>query len=227
MTKDIVLFAKNLTKLYSQGQEVVHLLQDASLTLKAGEIVGLVGESGCGKTTLLQILGLLDEEYRGEVLINDRLYHNASDYERSLCRRSRLGFVYQSHNLLSDFSAKENVMLPLLLNNVAIKEAEKKTEIILRELELLAHADQLPHELSGGQQQRVAIARSLVHKPKIVFADEPTGNLDPHNADLIFKIFIDFVRKHNASALIVTHNLQLAKKLDRVLTIKNGQIIEL
>lgn len=227
MSRKLIVAARNISKTYLQGKEKLYVLQDANLEIYENETVALVGESGSGKTTLLQILGLLDEEYTGEVIINEKNYSQASDIMRTMCRRKNIGFIYQSHNLLSEFSAIENIALPLLLNGESKLQSQKKAIALMQELDIDQRKKHLPSQLSGGQQQRVAIARSLAHNPLVVLADEPTGNLDPHNAGLVFDLFIKFVKKHQTSALVVTHNMELAKKLDRIITIKDGKIVNM
>ncbi len=222
-----ILTAQNICKSYQQGKEILHVLQDANLEIYANETIALIGESGSGKTTFLQILGLLDNEYSGQVIINDKNYSSTSDYSRTICRRKNLGFIYQSHNLLSEFTAIENITLPLLLNNLSRHLTQKIAIGLMQGLSIDHRRKHLPMQLSGGEQQRVAIARSLVHNPSVVLADEPTGNLDPNNAGIVFDLFVSFVRKYKTSALVVTHNLELAKKLDRIVTIKDGKVINL
>jgi lipoprotein-releasing system ATP-binding protein len=225
--KKCILSAKNISKSYSQGKENLYILQDANLEIYENEVIALVGESGSGKTTFLQILGLLDNEHSGQVMIRDKNYTSATDYQRTICRRQNIGFIYQAHNLLSEFSAIENISLPLLLNNSSALNAKKVAISLMQELGIDQRKKHFPTQLSGGEQQRVAIARSLVHNPLVVLADEPTGNLDPNNASSVFDLFINFVKKHKTSALVVTHNLELAKKMDRIITIKDGKIINL
>lgn len=224
--KKCIISAKNITKSYVQGNQTLYVLQGADLEIYENETVALVGESGSGKTTFLQILGLLDDSYSGEVLINGKNYSAATDFQRTICRRQNIGFIYQSHNLLSEFSAIENISLPLLLNGHSKLQAQKKAIGLMQELGIDHRKKHLPSELSGGQQQRVAIARSLAHNPLVVLADEPTGNLDPENAAIVFNLFINFVKKHQTSAIVVTHNLELAKKMDRIITIKDGKIVK-
>ncbi|MEI6188113.1 MAG: ABC transporter ATP-binding protein, partial [Alphaproteobacteria bacterium] len=215
--KKCILSAKNISKSYSQGKENLYILQDANLEIYENEVIALVGESGSGKTTFLQILGLLDNEHSGQVMIRDKNYTSATDYQRTICRRQNIGFIYQAHNLLSEFSAIENISLPLLLNNSSALNAKKVAISLMQELGIDQRKKHFPTQLSGGEQQRVAIARSLVHNPLVVLADEPTGNLDPNNASSVFDLFINFVKKHKTSALVVTHNLELAKKMDRII----------
>lgn len=224
MSRKCIIAAKNISKTYQQGNQTLYVLQGADLEIYENETVALVGESGSGKTTFLQILGLLDDQYSGEVLINAKNYSAASDQPRTICRRQNIGFIYQSHNLLSEFSAIENISLPLLLNGHSMMQAQKKAIGLMQELGIDHRKKHLSSQLSGGEQQRVAIARSLAHSPLMVLADEPTGNLDPQNAEIVFNLFINFVKKQRTSALVVTHNMELAKKMDRIITIKNGKI---
>lgn len=225
--KKCIIAARNISKSYCQGKENLYILQDANLEIYENEVVALVGESGSGKTTFLQILGLLDNQHSGQVVIRDKDYTAATDYQRTICRRENIGFIYQAHNLLSEFSAIENISLPLLLNDSSARNAKKVAISLMQELGIDQRKKHLPTQLSGGEQQRVAIARSLVHNPLIILADEPTGNLDPHNASIVFDLFIKFVKKHKTSALVVTHNLELAKKMDRIITIRDGKIVNL
>ena len=225
--KKCIIAARNISKSYCQGKENLYILQDANLEIYENEVIALVGESGSGKTTFLQILGLLDNQHSGQVVIRDKDYTAATDYQRTICRRENIGFIYQAHNLLSEFSAIENISLPLLLNDSSARNAKKVAISLMQELGIDQRKKHLPTQLSGGEQQRVAIARSLVHNPLVILADEPTGNLDPNNASIVFDLFIKFVKKHKTSALVVTHNLELAKKMDRIITIKDGKIINL
>jgi lipoprotein-releasing system ATP-binding protein len=225
--KKCILTAKNISKSYSQGKESLYILQDAGLEIYENEVIALVGESGSGKTTFLQILGLLDNNHSGQVVIQDKNYTSATDYQRTICRRQNIGFIYQAHNLLSEFSAIENISLPLLLNNSSKLNAKKVSISLMQELGIDHRKKHLPTQLSGGEQQRVAIARSLVHNPLMILADEPTGNLDPYNSGIVFDLFINFVKKYKTSALVVTHNLELAKKMDRIITIRDKKIVNL
>ncbi len=228
MTKrKCIIAARNISKSYRQGKENLYVLQDANLEIYENEVIALVGESGSGKTTFLQILGLLDSHHSGQVVIRDKDYTSATDYQRTICRRENIGFIYQEHNLLSEFSAIENISFPLLLNNSNARNAKKVAISLMQELGIDQRKKHFPTQLSGGEQQRVAIARSLIHNPLVILADEPTGNLDPNNASIVFDLFIKFVKKHKTSALVVTHNLELAKKMDRIITIRDGKIVNL
>ncbi|NRA73357.1 MAG: ABC transporter ATP-binding protein [Rickettsiales bacterium] len=224
MSKKKLLQAKLLGKSFKQGTKIIQVLKDANFELFENEIVALVGPSGCGKTTFLHVIGLLDLPDNGDIIIDDKNFVKVSDKQRTLYRRNNIGFVYQSHNLLNDFTALENVILPLRLHRISIKEGRKHAENLLRKLGLHNRADHYPTQLSGGEQQRVAIARSLVHDPKIILADEPTGNLDQDNATKVLNLLFTTMRKLKKSLVIVTHNNEIAKLADRVVTIKNGKL---
>jgi lipoprotein-releasing system ATP-binding protein len=225
MTKKYLLKAKGLSKIFKQGSNSIAILDKADFTIVENEIVALIGPSGCGKTTFLHLIGLLDHPDHGEITINEKNFVKASDKARTLCRRDDLGFIYQSHNLLADFTALENVMLPLRLHKVSAKEREARARALLKKLNLAERATHYPAQLSGGEQQRVAIARSLIHNPKIILADEPTGNLDQANAEKVLALLISSVRGLKKSMIIVTHNTQIAKQADRVVTIRNGKLV--
>jgi lipoprotein-releasing system ATP-binding protein len=221
-----ILLLSNIHKTFRQGTESLHILKDAALTIAPGEMVALVGPSGSGKSTLLQIAGLLDNVDQGTVIINHTDCSTASDSQRTLLRRNALGFVYQFHHLLPDFTALENICFPHLIAGMPKKEAVEKSLLLLDRLGLKARAQHRPSELSGGEQQRVAIARAMVHNPVLLLADEPTGNLDPATAEIVFDILVEAAQELNLAALIVTHNLQLAHKMHRRITIKDGAIVE-
>ena len=189
--------------------------------------VSLVGPSGCGKSTLLQIIGLLDGFDSGDILFMGQSYKKMNDKQQTLIRRSDIGFIFQFHHLLSEFTALENVMLPLLINDISKAKALDLAKEILDDLKILNRADHKPGSLSGGEQQEVAIARAVVSKPKLLLADEPTGNLDPKNADNIFNIFRKVISKYDIATIFVTHNIELAHKSDRVMTIINGEVSNL
>jgi lipoprotein-releasing system ATP-binding protein len=219
-----ILQLKNIKKNFLQGEENFDILSDVNLTLKESEIVALVGPSGSGKTTLLQICGLLDKPSSGTLILDGHDCSNLSDIESTNHRRNSLGFIYQFHHLLPEFTALENIILPQMINNVSKPEAKEKAAAILDNLGLGHRLNSIPSELSGGEQQRVAIARALINNPKLILADEPTGNLDPHNSEKVFQILMNEVRSKKVSAIIVTHNLEIAKKTDRILTIRDGQV---
>lgn len=213
-----ILSAQNLSKTYTQadGSEL-RILNDFSCELNAGEIVALVGPSGSGKSTLLHVLGLLDSADSGDLIIDDKNVFNASQSERTKIRRSDIGFVYQFHHLLPEFSAVENIMLPQIIDGKSKSVARDQAMEYLKMMRLEHRADNRPAKLSGGEQQRVAIARALANKPKLLLADEPTGNLDPETSDNVFEMFIELVRNTGTAALIATHNMDLAKRMDRII----------
>ena len=216
-----------VSKSFVQGDYSIDVLKDVNLQLSSGEIVSLVGPSGCGKSTLLHIAGLLDSPTSGEVIIDGVDCASVSEVEATRTRGEKIGFVYQFHHLLTEFNALENVVMPLLIQGMSLSDAQKQAKEMLEYFSLGHRLKNLPTELSGGEQQRVAIARALVHKPKILLADEPTGNLDEQNADIVFQEFVKIARTLDVAVLIVTHNLELAKKTDRILTINNGVVEEL
>ncbi|OFW79962.1 MAG: hypothetical protein A2887_01945 [Alphaproteobacteria bacterium RIFCSPLOWO2_01_FULL_40_26] len=214
----------NITKNFFQaGQEIV-VIKGVNLAINKGEMVALTGPSGSGKTTLLQIAGLLDLASSGQIFINDVNAAKASDSERTVMRKNHIGFVYQFHYLLPEFSALENVAMPLLIQQKNRTESFAAAEKILNEVELGSHLHHMPSQLSGGQQQRVALARAIVAKPSLVLADEPTGNLDSNLSEKIFTLLRDLTKKHEIGCLIVTHNLELSKKADRIVSIRDGVV---
>lgn len=221
-----VLELQNVTRSFKQGGETLEILRGVNVAIRRGEIVALLGPSGCGKTTLLQIAGLLEEPTSGTVIINHNKVSHASDATRTGLRRTQIGFVYQFHHLLSDFTAIENLTLPQYVAGVSKSTARARAEKLLSMVGLQKRAGHYPSQLSGGEQQRVAIARGLVNDPALLLADEPTGNLDPATADGVFKTLVDTIRSQNIGALIVTHNHELAAKMDRVLSLKDGVITE-
>lgn len=217
-----VLEIKNLKKSFTQANHKIEVIKEANIAVNSGELVALVGPSGSGKTTMLQIVGLLDIPDAGEIHINNINASQANDNLRTKIRKENIGFVYQSHHLLPEFSALENVALPLLIQNMSKKDAFNKAEEILTQVNLADRLTHRPSQLSGGQQQRVAIARAIVTKPSLILADEPTGNLDTEMSDKIFEILKDLTKSNNIGSLVVTHNMDLAKKADRIITINNG-----
>lgn len=223
---NLTLQLKNIGKTFWQGNEQLQVLREVNLEVKPKEIVALIGPSGSGKSTLLQIAGLLDEPTAGEVYINGDLCTGNNDNMRTALRRDYLGFVYQYHNLLPDFDAAENVILPQLINGVKYSEAKDKAMWLLKRLGLAEREKHRPAELSGGEQQRVAIARALANTPRLLLADEPTGNLDPNTADNVFQTLLEVVKETGLSALIATHNIDLAHRMDREVTLKDGRLID-
>ncbi len=224
MNNETVLKLENITRNFEQGGETLHILRGVNVAINRGEIVALLGPSGCGKTTLLQIAGLLEKPTSGRVTIGGKTVTDASDQARTALRRTDIGFVYQFHHLLSDFTALENLLLPQYVAGVDKSAATKRANELLDLVGLHARAKHYPSQLSGGEQQRVAIARGLVNKPSLLLADEPTGNLDPSTADDVFKTLVNTIRSQRIGALIVTHNHELAAKMDRVLQLKDGVI---
>lgn len=221
-----VLQLVSLERTYVQGDRQLKVLQGASAEIYEGEAVALVGPSGAGKSSLLHMAGLLEQPGGGSVLLDGVDCTALSDGERTRVRRMQIGFVYQFHNLLPEFSAVENVMMPQLLAGVKKRAARERALELLSNLGLYDRAPHRPAELSGGEQQRVAIARAVANSPAVLLADEPTGNLDPHTADRVFEELIYFIRGSGVAALIATHNLDLAARMDRVLQLDEGLLIE-
>ncbi|MBP8930308.1 MAG: ABC transporter ATP-binding protein [Paracoccus sp.] len=213
-----VLRLEGISKTYGKGGPApVPVLSDLSLSVGRGEVVALVAPSGAGKSTLLHIAGLLDTADSGRVLLNGRDMSDESDRSRTGARREALGFVYQFHHLLPEFTAAENIVLPQLANGVADRAAQARAQDLLIRVGLSHRADHRPAQLSGGEQQRVAFCRALANAPALLLADEPTGNLDPGTSDKVFDVLMALVRATGLSALIATHNLELAARMDRVI----------
>ena len=222
---DIVLDLKGIAKSYLKGMPgEVRVLSGLDLAVRRGEVVALVAPSGAGKSTLLHIAGLLDTADAGTVTISGREMTGLPDRARTEVRRGEVGFVYQFHHLLPEFSALENIVLPQLANAVPKAAAEARARALLARVGIAPRADHRPAELSGGEQQRVAFCRALANAPKLLLADEPTGNLDPATADQVFATLMELVRDTGLSALIATHNLELAARMDRVLHLDNGAL---
>jgi lipoprotein-releasing system ATP-binding protein len=223
---DAPLRLDRVTRVYKQAGRELVVFRDVSLSLKAGEIVALVGQSGAGKSSLLHIAGLLEEPTSGEVIIAGQAASHLPERVRTEIRREKLGFVYQFHHLLPEFSALENVAMPRRIAGQSRDEAATEARRLLTLVGLAERLDHRPTQLSGGEQQRVAIARALANSPRVLLADEPTGNLDPRTADAVFEILIDLVRSENLSALIATHNYALSDKMDRTLQLDKGTLVE-
>lgn len=219
---EIILDMQEIHRHFVQGGKDLHILKGVNFTMMKGEVVTLVGTSGSGKTTLLQIAGLLDGKNEGEVVIDGRACQWLSDNKRTRIRRHDVGFIYQFHHLLPEFSAIENVMLPQIIAGVSKSNSRNRAMEILEKMGMDARLDHRPSELSGGEQQRVAIARALVGRPKILLADEPTGNLDEATGNGVMNELLRLSREEGISALIATHNRDLAKKMDRCVTLHNG-----
>ena len=223
---DAPLRLDRITRVYKQAGRELVVFRDISLTLKRGEIAALVGQSGAGKSSLLHIAGLLEEPTEGEVFIEGRAVSHLPERVRTELRRETLGFVYQFHHLLPEFTALENVAMPRRIAGFSREEAAKEAKRLLAMVGLAERVDHRPSQLSGGEQQRVAIARALANSPRVLLADEPTGNLDPRTADGVFDVLISLVRSENLSALIATHNYALSDKMDRTLQLDKGALIE-
>ena len=218
---------RNLVRTFRQGPRRIDVLAGASAVLNPGEAVALVGPSGAGKSTLLHVAGLLETPVSGAILIGGRDYAGLSDGERTRVRRTEMGFVYQFHQLLPEFSALENVVIPQLIRGRRRRDAEARAQELLGLLGLAERVQHRPAELSGGEQQRTAIARALANHPKLLLADEPTGNLDPATADLVFVELVNLIRQEGVAALIATHNMELARGMDRVLRLEGGRLNEI
>ncbi|MFM8375437.1 MAG: ABC transporter ATP-binding protein [Phenylobacterium sp.] len=225
MSDGPVLSLRDLHRTYRSGDRLLHVLDGAELDLSAGEIVGLVGPSGSGKSSLLHAAGLLERPTSGRVLVEGRNCTDLSDALRTAVRLAAIGFVYQAHHPSPEFTAIENVMLPQLMAGRTPAAARERAAALLAELGLAERQEHQPAQLSGGEQQRVAVARALANRPRILLADEPTGNLDPETSASVFESLRGMVRGQGTAALIATHNLDLAGRMDRVLTLRQGRIV--
>ena len=219
---DIVMSVRDIKKTFIEGGQPLHILRGGGFDLHRGEIIALVGPSGSGKSTLLQCVGLLDKPTSGSIMISGNSVQKMSEDTRTVVRRKKIGFVYQRHNLLSDFTAIENVVLPMMANGVDEETAQKRAMKLLRAAGVAHRAEHLPGEMSSGEQQRTAVARALANEPEILLADEPTGSLDPAHATAVFEQLLNLVRKNNMAMLFVTHDMGLASRADRKITIANG-----
>ncbi|MBT4702282.1 MAG: ABC transporter ATP-binding protein [Rhodospirillaceae bacterium] len=223
---DVVLHLDNIVRTFQQGGNDLHVLAGADLQVKAGEIVALVGPSGAGKSTLLHAAGLLETPTSGRVFVCGEEGSSLGDEGRTRIRREKIGFVYQYHHLLPEFDARENIVIPLIIGGLEKPAARERADEMLKWMGLEDRATHRPGRLSGGEQQRVAIARALVTAPRLLLADEPTGNLDPGTANDVFDIMISLVRGAKLGALIATHNPVLAKKMDRMVRLEGGKLVE-
>ena len=219
---DIVLSVRDIKKTFVEGGQPLHILRGGGFDLHRGEIIALVGPSGSGKSTLLQCVGLLDKPTSGSIVIAGTPVQKMDEDARTVIRRKKIGFVYQRHNLLSDFTALENVVLPMLANDMDVEVAQKRALKLLRAAGVAHRAGHVPGEMSGGEQQRTAVARALANEPEILLADEPTGSLDPAHATAVFEQLLALVRKNNMAMLFVTHDMGLASRADKKITIANG-----
>lgn len=217
-----VLSVRDIKKTFIEGGQPLHILRGGGFDLYPGEIIALVGQSGSGKSTLLQCVGLLDKPTGGSILIDGVAAHTMDDEMRTALRRNKIGFVYQRHNLLSDFTALENVVLPMLTAGMDDAAANARGMQLLKSVGASHRARHLPGEMSGGEQQRTAVARAIANGPKILLADEPTGNLDPAHATAVFDLLLNLVKKNKMAMLFVTHDMGLAARADRTITIKDG-----
>ncbi|TSJ92019.1 lipoprotein-releasing ABC transporter ATP-binding protein LolD [Gilliamella apicola] len=219
-----LLSAKNLYKTYKEGKMVTEVLKNVSFDIYPQSLLAIIGSSGSGKSTLLHLLGGLDKPTSGEIIFKLQQLNQLSEQEKAHLRNQEIGFVYQFHHLLPDFTALENVAMPLLIAGTSPNEAKKRAMAMLESVNLVKRANHRPAELSGGERQRVAIGRALINNPALVMADEPTGNLDKSTADAIFDLLIKLNREHGTAFLVVTHDLVLANKLDQQLIMSDGQL---
>lgn len=222
-----ILSLSGIERHFREGAGRLSVLAGANLEVAPGELVALVAPSGAGKSTLLHIAGLLERPDKGEVVIDGVTASTASDSERTAIRRTRIGFVYQFHHLLPEFTALENIMMPQMIRGLGRKEAARRAGELLSYMRLSERGGHRPSELSGGEQQRVAIARAVANGPRLLLADEPTGNLDPTTAHYVFDALASLVRASGLAALIVTHNMDLAQRMDRRITLSSGRVVEL
>jgi lipoprotein-releasing system ATP-binding protein len=221
---EAVLALQNVTRSFQQGAGRLEVVREANLSLRPGELVALIGPSGAGKSTLLQICGLLEPPTQGEVIIKGQSVAKLSDDQRTALRRTTIGFVYQYHHLLPEFSALENVVIPQMIAGISRREAATRGNELLNLVGLSKRADHRPAQLSGGEQQRVAIARALANAPALLLADEPTGNLDHKTSDEVFALLGKLVKAVGLAGMVATHNLELARRMDRILTITDGEL---
>ncbi|MFQ5345702.1 MAG: ABC transporter ATP-binding protein [Mariprofundus sp.] len=225
MSESPLLSVSGLHKQFSAPSGELHVLRGVEFDLNDGEFLAVVGESGSGKSTMLQILGTLERPDAGEILLDGEIIHELASNRQALLRNKKIGFVYQAHHLIPELTAMENVTLPLLVQGMATAESEARGHELLERLNLGARAQHVPAKLSGGEAQRVAVARALAAKPRLLLADEPTGNLDEHTAQEVFGLLRQLCREQNAAVVMVTHSLSLARSCDRLLRLHDGQLI--
>jgi lipoprotein-releasing system ATP-binding protein len=223
---NVIISSNQLHKAYNDGASKIEVLKNINLSITHGERLAIIGPSGSGKSTLLHLLGGLDKPTQGEICINDVNWQNINEKQRCQLRNKKLGFIYQFHHLLPEFTALENVAMPLLLSGMIIAEAQQKAAAILDHVGLKLRVQHKPAQLSGGERQRVAIARALVHQPQCVLADEPTGNLDQSTAHKVFDLMLALNKEMNTALVIVTHDQQIANRMDKVLVLHEGMLVE-
>ena len=228
MSKNVpIIELKNVYRSFKQGNQTLQVLRGVNLDIEKGEIIALIGPSGSGKSTLLQLAGLLEKPTKGDIYIEGQKCSTLNDAMRTSLRRDSLGFVYQYHNLLADFDALENVMLPQFIAGKKEKDAREFAKWLLKKMGLEKRLKHRPSEMSGGEQQRVAIARALANTPKLLLADEPTGNLDPKTSEIVFNELLSIVKETGLSALVATHNFDLADRMDRKVRLEEGKLVDL
>jgi len=221
-----LLQVRNLTHSFLEGEEKVHALRGVSFNANQGEITSIIGPSGCGKSTLMYLLGLLDQPDSGEIIINNNSISKLSEIQRTQLRNEKIGFIFQFHFLIKELSARENVALPAIKKGEDSEDALERADQILNQLGLSEKLNRFANKLSGGEQQRVAIARALINSPSLILADEPTGNLDTANSDIVFDLLQSLSREQNLAVLLVTHNNQLARRCDRFISMNDGLIVD-
>lgn len=222
-----MLVCKNLKKMFAEGNESICILDDINFKISKGETVSIIGSSGSGKSTLLHVLSSLEKADSGEILLDDSLISSLTENELCDIRLNKIGFIYQFHHLIKELNVKENIALPLIIKGENVDDIESKTNDIIDQVGLYERKNYQIDKLSGGERQRVAIARAVVHKPKIIFADEPTGNLDKVNANNIFSLLKDLVNYNQSSLIMATHDLDIAVLLDKKYSIQNGDLIKI
>ena len=221
-----LLQVRNLTHSFLEGEEKVHALRGVSFNANQGEITSIIGPSGCGKSTLMYLLGLLDQPDSGEIIINNNSISKLNEIQKTQLRNEKIGFIFQFHFLIKELSARENVALPAIKKGEDSEDALERADQILNQLGLSEKLNRFANKLSGGEQQRVAIARALINSPSLILADEPTGNLDTANSDIVFDLLQSLSREQNLAVLLVTHNNQLARRCDRFISMNDGLIVD-
>jgi lipoprotein-releasing system ATP-binding protein len=221
-----ILQVRDLNHSFLEGEEKVHALRGVSFNANQGEITSIIGPSGCGKSTLMYLLGLLDQPDSGEIIINNKSISKLSEIQKNSLRNEKIGFIFQFHFLIKELSARENVALPAIKKGEDSEDALERADQILKQLGLGKKLDRFANKLSGGEQQRVAIARALINSPSLILADEPTGNLDTANSEIVFDLLQNLSREQNLAVLLVTHNNQLAKRCDRFISMNDGLIVD-